>query len=289
MAGWLLLNAAFLLLPVTYSLLMPPQEGIWHDYLIWAQIPDRLRSGTLYESGPGYYFVFAPAMAWLLAVVIPLGYPAWWAFHLAAVPLLRDTRIIGLTLLSVGFWIDTMIGSTVVFVFVAGALALRGGRAAGCVYLALFLLMPRPVHLPLAFWLIWKRPDLRMPAAVIGVGFLGTTVASGYALDWVFALVELGGRNYGNAANVAPTRLLGGLWFIVGVPLAIVLTSRGWVGLAGLAISPYAGAPYLMSLLWDAMPILRAERPRGPAMQVGHSTGVTSTDGDQERRVQSHE
>lgn len=253
-----MLNGAFLLLPVTYTLLLPPQPGAWHDYLIWAQIPERLREGTLYEPGPGYYFVFSPAMAWLLAAVIPFGYPMWWAFHVAVLPLLRDWRLIGLLLLSVGFWIDAMIGSTVVFVFVAGMLALRGGRVSGCVYLALFLLMPRPAHLPLAAWLVWQRPEIRLPAVGLGMLFLVSTVLSGYALTWASALVDLSGSNYGNEANFAPTRLIGGAWFVIGIPLAVALTVTGRVGLAGLAISPYFGAPYLLNLLWDAWPLRRS-------------------------------
>jgi hypothetical protein len=47
--GWVALNVALLAMPLTYTLLQPPQPGIWHDYLIWAQVAERLDAGTLYD------------------------------------------------------------------------------------------------------------------------------------------------------------------------------------------------------------------------------------------------
>lgn len=267
-AVWLTLNALMLLLPITFVLLSPPQAGIWHDWMIWQQVSERVAEGRLYEPAGGYYFVFSPLAGWILAAIVPLGYPLWWSLHLGVLPLLRDWRLIVLTTLSVGFWIDTMIGSTVTFIFIAGVVALRGSRTGSLIYLALFLLMPRPVHLPLAAWLVWRRPELRWPFAGLLAVVAGTTVASGYTFNWLENLLWVGQNNYGNPGNFSPTRVFGGGWLVLGVPLAIALTVKGKVGLAGLAMTPYLGAPYLLNALWDLT-------ARAKGTQGGHVESVS--------------
>ncbi len=52
-----------------------------------------------------------------------------------------------------------MAGNTFTFVVVAAAFALRGSRFGALAFLALTALMPRPVQIPLALWLLWTRPD----------------------------------------------------------------------------------------------------------------------------------
>lgn len=246
--GWLILNAILLTMPVTIALLAMP-----HDWIVWEQVPQRWEDGRLYDVDfPRYYFVFAPLAGWLFAtVIVPLGYAVWWSIHLALVPLLRDWKLIALTVLSVPFWIDTMIGSTVVFALVTGIWAIRGSRLGAIAYLAVFLLMPRPLHLPLATWLLWRQPNVRVPFVILVALLTVTTVATGYTLDWFRALTWLGDNNYDNPANLSPTRLIGSAWLVVGIPLAAWLTWRGRVGLAGLALTPYGGASYLLMLLWE--------------------------------------
>ena len=252
--GWFALSVGLLFLPVTIALLAMP-----HDWMIWAQIPARLAQGRLYEATaetattPAYFFVFAPLAGWVMAAVVPLGYALWWALHLGALPLLRDWKLIALTVLSVPFWIDTMIGSTVVWVFVAGVVAMRGSRWGAITYLALFLLMPRPVHLPLAGWLLWQRPDVRWPFALLLAVVGLTTLASGYTEDWIANLLWTGGDYLSVEHNFSPTRLIGVVWLLIGVPLAAWLTWKGRVGIAGLAMTPYLLPPYLLMLLWDLM------------------------------------
>lgn len=53
--------------------------------------------------------------------------------------------------------------------------------------------------------------------------------------------------------NFSPTRLIGVVWLLIGVPLAAWLTWKGRVGIAGLAMTPYLLPPYLLMLLWDLM------------------------------------
>ena len=85
---------------------------------------------------PAIGFVWSPVAAWLMAGAALLGYWAWAALHVASVLLLRRPLLIGLALVSYGFWFDVAQGNTVTFVFVTGALALRGSRGS-LAYLAL--------------------------------------------------------------------------------------------------------------------------------------------------------
>lgn len=261
-AGWFALNAALLLFdPRTNDAMLPPYSGSGHDYRIWVEAGSRFVSGTLYHATPdGYSYIFAPAMVWPLAVVTSLGYPVWAALHVAVLALLRDWRLVALVVLSVALWLDVIIGSTTTFVFVAGVLALRGSTAGALVYVTLFLLMPRPAHLPLAAWLAWHRPDLRWAFAVLVGLLIATTVATGYALEWTIELLS-----YGSYAmnDIGPTRFVGSAWLVVAVPVAVVLTMKGRVGLAGLAIAPYAGFNYLLQLFWDARWLV-TQQPRPP-------------------------
>ena len=111
--------------------------------------------------------------------------------------------------------------------------------------------MPRPVQLPLAGWLLWQRADVRLPfIGMVAVSAIAAGV-SGYAVDWLSALVALTGGYRTPEVNLGPTRLFGAAWLIIGVPLAAWLTLKGRVGWAGLALSPYVIPQYLLSILWE--------------------------------------
>jgi hypothetical protein len=47
---------------------------------------------------------------------------------------------------------------------------------------------------------------------------------------------------------------------VIGVPAAVVLTMRGWVGVASLAISPYLLPQYFLVALLDGPTMLRSRR-----------------------------
>jgi len=136
-------------------------------------------------------------------------------------------------------------------VFVSGAVALTGSRWGGLIYLALCILMPRPVQAPLAVWLLWKQPGLRWPFVGMILVTLGVSLWSGYLDDWLRVMLTLGGANNEHFANLSPTKILGSAWLIVGIPLAAWLTWKGRVGLAGMAMTPYALPGYLLVLLWE--------------------------------------
>ena len=218
------------------------------DWDLWVALPDAIADGAMYERRTEAPFVWSPVAGWFMALVpTVIGYWPWYAIHIAAVFLLRDWRLIGITLITAGIWIDAAMGNTFTFVFVAGVLAYRGSRPAAIVYLALLLLIPRPLQVPLAAWLVWKMPEVRLPFLALVVVHTGVVIASGYALDWYAAMSIQGGNG-----NVGPTAVFGYAWFSVGIPLAIWLTLKGRVGFAGVALSPYVLGAYW---LWPAIEI----------------------------------
>lgn len=239
---------------VRYLLVLP------HDWAMFTEVPDRLADGRLYDLGRGYYWVWSPIAAWIMAyVIVPLGYSFWFGLHLAMLPLLRNWKLIAVTLVAVPFWIDVVIGNSVIFVFTAGVAALRGSKLGALAYLALFLLLPRPIQVPLAAWILWNRPDFRIPFIIMVAITLCATLWSGYAEEWIAVVLPFAAGSYDNPANFGPTNLFGATWFVIGAPLAMWLTARGCTGLAGLALTPYLLPQYLLLLLWD----IRFEGSRG--------------------------
>ena len=240
--AFLFLNVPVLAFGMLWVLAFP------HDWVVLAQVPARLRDGTLYDHTAVYNFVWSPIMAWLLAaVIIPAGYWALFVARAATLPLL-GRELAFLTVLSLLFWIDAINGNYFTFVVVAGVLALRGSRAGGLAFLALACLMPRPIQVPLAAFLLWHRTDLRVPFVAMVAVSAAVAVASGYAPDWLAALSSFGGEG---RDHMGPSRFVGSVWYLVGVPLAIWLTIKGRVGWAGLALSPYVLPQYLLAILWE--------------------------------------
>lgn len=222
------------------------------DWFVLEEAVARLADRTLYEPHDDYVFLWSPIAAWLLALIVPLGVQVWQVAHVAALALLRDLRLVALALFALPFWIDTMIANTVVFVVVTGVLALRGSRWGALVYLALCLLMPRPLQLPLALWILWRRPDTRRWFVAMAVVSIILVAWSGYGAAWIEAVTSFAGDDVlTSPANLSPTRWLGSVWLLLGVPLAAWLTVNGRVGLAGLAMSPYVFPMYPLVLLWE--------------------------------------
>jgi hypothetical protein len=245
--------ATCLLIAYTAMVLVP-----YGDWGVWAQVPDRLANGTLYEHSGTYTWAWSPIAAWLIAVVVlPMGPWLWGALHFAALPFLRERSLILLAASSFPFWLDTLMANTFTFSAVSGYVAWRGNRWAAVAYLALVVLMPRPVQLPLAALLLWRDRWLWLPfAAMVAVGLV-TTLASGYTADWTRVLMGIGAEYPSPEFNLSPSRILGPAWLLAGVPLAAWLTWRGRPGWAGLAMSPYLVPQYLLILLLDARPALR--------------------------------
>jgi hypothetical protein len=189
------------------------------------------------------------------------------------IALLRSRPLILLTAASVGFWADVVFGNTVTFVFVAGVLAMRGSRLGTIGYITLCFLIPRPLQLPLLAWLLWSRPQWRMPALAMFAAHAALVLATGYADDWAAMVLAIGGQQVPGWANWGPSQLIGIQWLFVGVPLAVYLTRQGFVGLAGVAMSAYVFPQYFLMALAD-LERRPVSRPRPAAARISEPAGA---------------
>jgi hypothetical protein len=217
----------------------------WDNYVEGAR---RFPLGTLYDWQYPYSYHYAPQLAPILGILAGAGITAWRAAHFLALAILPSRRLALLLLVSYPFWFDVATGNLMVFVLVAAAWAYRGNRPATVIYLALCVLVPRPIMLPLLAWILWRQPAWRLPFAGIVVLGLLTAIPTGYLPAWIGSLLQSGANEMANDFNLSPSRFLGAAWLVVGVPLAAWLTLRGKLGWASLAISPYL-LPYYFQML----------------------------------------
>ena len=232
------------------KIILGPEAGV--DWQLFRQLPTAIAGGTVYEIGSqDVWFVWSPVAAWVMAGAALLGYWAWAALHVASILLLRRPLLIGLVLISYAFWFDVAQGNTVTFVFVAGILAIGGSRSASLVYLALLLLMPRPLMAPLAVWLLWTDRSLWRPFSAIFVIHAAIVLASGDIGPWIANMLY---HDLAPGITIGPTAWVGRWWLLVGIPLAAWLTWRRHFGWASLAVSPYITPQYLLVILWELAP-----------------------------------
>lgn len=208
-------------------------------------------------------FRFSPVAAWLLAPIVAGGLVAWQLAHLVALALARDWKIVLLIVLSAPFWFDLEQGNILIFVLVAAWVAVRSERVATALpFLALAVLAPRPLMLPMLIWLLWHRPRLRLPFLAIFVAHTGLTLLSGYGGEWVSRLMT-STSEMTHPSNIGPSRLIGAVWIPLGLAVATYLTLRGRLGLASLAAQPYIFHYYLLMLVLE----LRQDQPVANARQ----------------------
>lgn len=200
-------------------------------------------------------FRWSPIAAWLLVPITAMPFAAWVALHAATLALLRHLPLIVLVGASWPFMLDVVDGGIMIFVAVTGFWAVRGKGWASVAFLTMAILVPRPLMLPGALWILLKSPALRLP--FIGALLLhGLAVAAtGWHDEWIARLLS-SGTDMANPFNLSPSRVVGAWWMVVGVPLGLVLFRRGRVGLASLAISPYILPPYLLILLLERSPFV---------------------------------
>jgi hypothetical protein len=228
-------------------------DGYAFDWTNFLRAADRFPDASIYDFSGQYAFRYSPLAAGLFGVLAPLGLTVWRLAHLATLAFLRDSRLIVLVLISYPFWFDVETGNVMTFVAVAGVTALRGGRIGTGVYLALFLLVPRPLALPLAAWLLWKRPGWRLPFAAMFAVQAAVVAALGLAGPWLGALLGSSSEFHADL-NLGPTAVIGAWWLLLAVPLAVWLTWRGRLGLASMAASPYWLPYYFLMLLLELVP-----------------------------------
>jgi hypothetical protein len=220
------------------------------DWEMWQAVWDGLRTGNLYDLGTEIPFAWSPVIAPLMAAVAALGFIPWTVINLAALALLRDWRLAAVLVLSLGFWTNVAGGNTFLFVVIAGVRAYRGSLNWAIVFFILFLVAPRPIQAPLAAWLVWRMPALRLPALGLFLAHALIVVATGYALPWIETMVSLGVPTW----SMGPSFWLGFWWLAIGIPLGLVLLWQGRPGWAGLAVSSYWVPAYFL------MPIVEVRK-----------------------------
>lgn len=234
----------------------------WDNYVEAAR---RFPLGTLYEWQHPYSYHYAPQLAPVLGVLSGAGITAWRVAHFVALALLPSRRLALLLLVSYPFWFDVNTGNLMVFVLLAAAWAYRGNGPATGLYLALCLLIPRPIMLPLLAWLLWQRPAWRWPFAGMAVLVVLTAVPTGYLPDWIGSFADTGVKEVANDFNLSPSQFMGAAWLVVGLPLAAWLTVRGRLGWASMAISPYL-LPYWVQML--GLELVRPHAGHEPAWRA---------------------
>jgi len=259
---WALYAALVVAVPLNLYLIgtqvaymLSPAAGL--DYRVLAEAA---RDATPYQAPPHGY-VWSPLAIPLLAVLTAPGYVFWGALHVAALGFLRDWRLIGLVLLSFPFWFDVGVGNVMVFVAVAAYLAVSGSRAGTAAFFLLALLIPRPLMLPALAWILWQRPDTRLPFAILFVAHAIGVLATGLGDDWIANTMQLQ-MHVGADYAIGPAVLFGWWWTPIGLALAAWLTYRGRLGLASVAVMPYLFAQYLTMLLLELRPRVATDSPR---------------------------
>lgn len=218
------------------------------DWDIYLEAARRFPLGTLYDWSDPYFYRYAPQLAPLFGLLPALGLVLWRVAHFVALAVLPSRRLAFILLVSYPFWFDVNTGNLMVFVLLAAAWAFTGNRVAIGIYLALCLLVPRPIMVPLLAWILWQRPEWRLPFVGMALLAVLTAIPTGYLWEWIGSLPRSGIAEIANDFNLSPSHLVGPAWLLIGVPLAAWLTIRGRVGWATMAISPYL-LPYYVQML----------------------------------------
>lgn len=217
------------------------------DWLNYVEASQRFGTGGLYDSNLlGYAWHYSPVLALTFGVLAPIGDLGWRLLHLVPVAFLPTRLLSIVVIVSWPFWADVESGNVMIFILFAAAWAVRGSRAGALAFLALTLLVPRPLMLPLAAWLLWKRPDLRWPFVAMFVVHALAVLATGWGGEWLRDLLAAS-RDVHLPANIAPSRIVGAIpWLIIGIPVAVWLTLRDRPGWAGMFAQPYLIGYYLL-------------------------------------------
>lgn len=224
------------------------------DWAQYVEAGQRILSGEhLYEDTWTYGYRYSPVLAYAFSALGALGEGLWRVLHIVAVLSMPSWRMVAIAALSWPFWYDVETGNTITFVVLAAAWAIRGSDLATGTYLALLLLIPRPLAVPVAAWLLWKRPRWRVPFVAMFVIHAGAVLATGWGHEWL-AIMLASPEIYTSPTNLSPSRFIGLWWMVVAIPLAIWLTIRGRLGWASLAASPYLHPYYWLMAVLEVAP-----------------------------------
>jgi hypothetical protein len=257
----LLLSVNLYLAARSIGLILRGTEAV--DWVQYVEAAERLDGGELYAVTGTYAYHYSPLLAPVFGLLAPLGTIAWQGLHVVAAVALPSWPLRIAALLSWPFWYDVQTGNVMIFILLAAAWALTGSRLATGAYFLLAILIPRPLMLPVAAWLLWKRRDWRLPVGAAFAAHAVAVLAIGWGPEWIGAIVAAGG-DADLPSNVGPSRFFGTVqWLSIGLPLAAWLTWRGRLGLASIAASPYWLPYYLV------MPLLELVRSRASTEPPG--------------------
>lgn len=245
------------------------EGSVAFDWRIFVEAGERAWRGSpdLYEVNAVYSFRHSPLMAFAMPAIAWIGTLGIRLVTLAAAVAMPTWPMRLLALASWPFVVDVQHGTFITLIVCVAAWALRGRRWASIAYLALALLSPRPLMLPVAAWLIWRQPDIRPAAALLVLANAVGVVATGYADDWAQMLLNTGTDMIEAPFNLAPSRVIGAAWVPIGLVLAAWLTIRGRIGLAALAANPYILPHYLLFVL------IELDRRRGGVSKPSAAAG----------------
>ena len=238
-------NAIFVIATVIIEL---PREADWN---VIQRAAGLAGDPALYRQAQTATFVWSPLAAHALQLIAWMDVWAWRVIIIAAALALPTWRIRIVVLISWPFWTDIAAGNILTLTFLASVWALRGWKVATFAFFNVALLRPMPLLLPMFLWLLWKRPEWRLPVAGMVVVHGLLILWTGLGPEWIGALLEVASDLRRSFYNVGPTRFVGYWWLLAGLPIGAWLLRRGHVGLAGLAISPYVWSYYLFwALPW---------------------------------------
>jgi hypothetical protein len=251
--GVIVLANFFFLVPTLIALFGNPEPYDWR--VLREASADVLSGNDPFEGA----YLWSPIWAVLFAPFAWAGLWAWRILHVAALLMLPTWRIRLLTLASFPFWFDVVLGNTMTFIAVTAVWAMRGSRVGAAAYLWLFLLIPRPLLLPVAVWLLTIHRRWIVPFVLAGLGQVLVLAHVGLFEPWLRKLMTTASTEVGTAINFAPSAFIGLAWFPIGVALGVLAFTRGRVGLASILASPYWLPYYFLMGLVDL-----AERRRAP-------------------------
>lgn len=223
------------------------------DWRIFVEAGQRAWAGSpdLYEVNALYSFRHSPVFAYLMPAIAWIGTDGIRIVTLGAALALPTWGARLLALLSWPLAMDVQHGALTMPMVLLAAWGLRGSRFGSVGFILFTLLSPRPLMVPVAAYLLWRQPWLRLPALALAAANVAVVLASGYADDWIGMLTSVGTVPTAAPLNLSPSRFLGTWWIPIGFVLALLLTLRGRIGLGALAISPYVLPHYLLFALLD--------------------------------------
>jgi hypothetical protein len=224
---------------------------IGFDWVTFERAGRNVFGENLYNGPTGATFRYSPFVAMFFAAITPLGYLGWTALHLGAL-LALPRRMALLALVTFPFWNDVYNGNTMTFVFVAAVAALTGSRLGTIAFLALCLLIPRPLMLPVLGYLLWTRREWVLPFTAMFIIHAVAVWLTGWGPEWIGNLTR-DAQPLNNRGTFGPSLILGWWYAPIGLVLAAWLTVKGRLGIASVVVQPYWLSHYFIMLLLELL------------------------------------